>query len=126
MGTYHRYGGYDDGSGSRWRRRRPNGWPLDTKCPDGFTCNGFRKVDQKGRIRFGGSYWTDEAYKPGMVVFVSLEDPLGAQISTVAIDPRWTPDNISEDVSGFYGHVYRVEGKVLPEAVGDWNVRRSK
>jgi len=100
-GRYRKYLGWEDSQGRVWRGRKPDGWPIDTKCADGFTCNGFRQVDKNFTIRFGGSRWTHESWSVGLVVYVSLDDPLGAQINTISLASKWRPDNLADDWPSF-------------------------
>lgn len=126
MGIYRPYLGYEDIKGRVWRHRKPDGWPIDSKCPDGFTCDGYRKVDRQARIRFAGSWWTHETYQPGMIFFVTLADPLGGEINTAQVDPKWNPDTIGDDTSEFINHSMRVLDRIQPEALGGWNARKPK
>ena len=123
MGIYRPYRGYEDAKGRIWRHRKRDGWPIDSKCPDGFTCDGYRKVDRLGRIRFAGSWWRRDSYQPGMMLFLTLGDPLGGEILTNAVAPEWTPDTIGDDPRAFIENAMRVVGRISPEAIGDWNFR---
>lgn len=125
-GQYHRYGGYEDTKGRRWRHRRPNGWPNDDKAPDGFVVKGFRKVDNKNRLRFGGCYWTHPDFLPGMIVNVEVNDPYGAAVNGVIIDEKWTPDTIADDYWAFLEHAGAFHRGLRLENVGDWNKRRPR
>lgn len=114
-----------DAQGVRWNARRSNGWPNDSKAPDGYTVAGFRKIDQKGRIRFGGSYWTHDrlSENKGRVVRVCWGGPLSDYTIEVAQvffgDAAANPENYLDHHSSFY-----FGDSVLCDSPGDWNPRR--
>lgn len=114
-----------DAEGRGWMNRRLNGWPTDTKAPDGYTVGGFRRIDKSGRIRFGGSYWTHDRLKEniGRTVRVCWGGVPGdftderAQVYFGHHDAN--PNNYLDHHSSFY----EWRSSVLCEAVGDWNKR---
>ena len=114
-----------DKNGVRWKHRRSNGWPTDTKAPDGYTVGGWRKIDQKGRIRFGGSYWTHEKMREnlGRVVRVDWGGHPGDCTAEVAVvhfgNPETTPENLMDHHASFFN--FRTA--VYAESCGDWNKR---
>lgn len=114
-----------DKNGVRWNARRDNGWPTDSKAPDSYTVAGWRKIDQKGRIRFGGSYWTHEKMKenPGRVVRVDWGGRPGNWTEEVAVvhfgHPEATPENLMDHHGSFFDH----RNAVYAESCGDWNKR---
>lgn len=63
--------------------QRPTGRNAhDTKCPDGFTCEGWRRISAGGYVRFqhGRHYHADFARHVGQWVFVVLDDPRGINV----------------------------------------------
>lgn len=54
----------------------------DTKCPDGFTCYGWRQVHKGGYVRFAHNkhFHDDLAQWAGMWVYVTLADMWGCDV----------------------------------------------
>lgn len=55
----------------------------DTKCPDGFTCYGWRIVRKGGYVRFSKArhYHEELLQFVGMWVYVMLDDPWGCNVA---------------------------------------------
>ncbi|MBC3871763.1 hypothetical protein [Undibacterium oligocarboniphilum] len=60
---------------------RPN--RHDQKCPDGFVCNGYRRINKGGYVRFSSDrhYHVELAKYVGEWVFVELDDPYGIHVN---------------------------------------------
>ncbi len=102
---------YRDSQGRRWHGRRADGWPNDQKAPDGFTVNGFRRVSQRGTFRFAGTTWVSD-FAPRGVVYIWLNDALGAEVCAVEIDTsRWNPDTLNDDWRGFVQHAHACDDR---------------
>lgn len=55
---------------------------YDTKCPDGFTCYGWRRVNKGGYVRFShGQHFHDDLLPlVGKYVYVTLADMWGSEV----------------------------------------------
>lgn len=62
------------------RDKRPH--EYDQKCPDGFTCSGWRRVNKGGYVRFshGQHYHSDLLPLFGKFVYVTLADMWGSKV----------------------------------------------
>jgi len=65
MGTWY------DKDGRGWRNRRPDGWLLDDRCPDGWFASGYRKI-RKGRIKVFGCFWSHPTFAQNEGRFVHV------------------------------------------------------
>lgn len=55
----------------------------DVKCPDGFTCYGWRRVNKGGYVRFahGRHYHEELSGMVGQYVWVTLDDPWALHVN---------------------------------------------
>lgn len=115
-----------DASGQGWNARRANGWPNDSKAPDGYTVAGFRRIDRHGRIRFAGSYWTHPRLleSVGRVVRVAWGgDPANWATQDAQVyfgHPDANPENYLEHHHSFYDW----RSSVVCDSTADWNCRK--
>jgi len=97
---------YRDSQGRRWKGRRPNGWPIDQKAPDGFTVNGYRRVRKDKTFRFSDTDWACD-FEPGSVVYVWLNCGWATEVCAVLIDTElWNPDTLNDNWRDFVGHAH--------------------
>ncbi len=116
---------WKDAQGQRWNARRPNGWPNDTKAPDGYTVGGFRRIDHKGRIRFAGTYWMH----PDMLDHVGRM----VRVGWGGIPGNWTDERAQvfwgnaktnpENYLDYHSEFYETRNSILCDDCGDWNKR---
>lgn len=61
----------------------------DKKCPDGFTCEGWRKIHKGGYVRFCGDKHYHKLFQNwiGMWVYVQLEDCWGINVGVYPDNP---------------------------------------
>lgn len=80
-------------------KRRANGWPYDSVCPDGFLSAGWRRVNRNGEVQFHRAMWTAPILKEyvGQVVRVEITDPFGCDCHVFAGAKGTTPDNIATE-----------------------------
>lgn len=104
---------YRDSQGRRWQLRRPNGWPIDKKAPDGFTVNGFRRVTKARTFWFVGTCWVSD-FEPGSILYVQLDCGWATSVSAAPIDQSiWTPDTINDGWRDFIEHIHDKERTII-------------
>lgn len=61
----------------------------DTKCADGFTCYGWRRITKGGYVTFasGKHYYEDFTANAGRWVYVILDDPFGINVHVFPGEP---------------------------------------
>lgn len=97
---------YRDSQGRQWQARRPSGWPIDGKAPDGFTINGYRKVRKDRTFRMCGTNWLSD-FEPGSMLYVWVNDGWATEVCAVLIDTAvWNPETINDDWRGFVAHAH--------------------
>ena len=94
---------WTDSQGRTFRGRKSNGWPYDTKAPDGGLVYGFRLV-RNGRVRFAGCWWTapELASREGEMVRVETTCPFWLEAKAHLGTPGTTPENYRDNQSSFY------------------------
>ncbi len=92
------------GDGFKYMGRRADGWPDDSRAPDGYLVAGFRKVRKGGKILASGQIWQHDDLLPhvGKMVRYHIEDPYSTDISIWVGHPDATPYNYMEHHSSFY------------------------
>jgi hypothetical protein len=73
---------------------KPNSPRHDAKCPDGFTCYGWRQVHKGGYVRFARAryYHEDLAQWAGLWVYVTLADYLAIDVDVWPQGPWRAPE----------------------------------
>jgi hypothetical protein len=95
---------WTDSKGNTWLHRRPNGWPPDSRAPDGGVSYGWRRVS-KGRVQFAQQWWTAPELEQheGKYVRIDTECPWWTKAMAYAGHPDACPETMLEHINSFFG-----------------------